>query len=70
MRVYLPECEYLSGALLLRELTVSIRFQVLGALSKFKGEPHVAAGLGGFLGDPGHIHLSGLGARGQTAVWK
>lgn len=49
---------------------MSIRFKVLGALSKFYGELHVAEGLGAFLGDPGHIHFSGLEVRGQTAVWE
>ena len=55
-------------ALLLRELTVSIRFKVLGALSKFTGEPHVKRPWS-FLDDPGHIHFSGLEVRGQTIVW-
>lgn len=52
------------------EGTNSIRFKVLGTLSKFKGELHVTESLGAFLGDPGHIHFSGLEARGQTVVWK
>lgn len=69
MRSYFSECEYLAGALLLRELTVSIRFKVVGAMYKFKSEPHVLEGFGASLGDPGHIPFSGLEARGQTVVW-
>lgn len=69
MRIYFSECEYLAGALLLRELTVSIRFKALGAMYKFKSEPHVLEGFGASLDDPGHSPFSGLEAGGQTTVW-
>lgn len=55
--ISLSKHEYLTGRLLLRKLKVSIRFQVLGAMSKFKREPHVLEGFGISLDDPGYSHL-------------